>query len=254
MLLAIDIGNTNIVFGAYDGASWRRTWRVQTVPAKMPDEYGTLLRSLLRDAEFPVADFDQVILSSVVPALTGKFGELLAANGFPAPLVVGPEIATGLTFAVDNPAEVGADLIANAAAAYARCGGACIVVDFGTATTLTAISARAEFLGVAIAPGLNLAASTLAGGTAQLPAIALAAPLHAIGANTVDAIRSGIVLGYVGLIEGLCARIRAELGGTAHVVATGGLSRLIAPLTTAFDAVDVGLTLEGLRLIAARNR
>lgn len=254
MLLAIDIGNTNIVYGVYDHIEWRYFWRVQTIPAKMPDEYGTLLRSLLRDRELGVADFDQVILSSVVPVLTGKFTKLLHANGFPAPVVVSAEADTGLCFRVDNPAEVGADLIANAVAAYARFGGACIVVDFGTATTLTAVSAAAEFLGVAIAPGLNLAASTLAGGTAQLPAIELAAPARAIGVNTGDAIRAGIVLGYVGLVEGLIGRIRAELGGEARVLATGGLSRLIAPLTTVFDAVDVGLTLEGLRLIAARQR
>jgi len=254
MLLAIDIGNTNIIFGVHDGQTWRYCWRAQTVPAKMPDEYGTLLRSFFRDVGLTPADLRQTIISSVVPALTGKFQEVLARQQFPAPVLVNHTTATMLHFVVGDPAEVGADLIADAAAAYARFGAACIIVDFGTATTFTAVSARAEFMGVAIAPGLNLAASVLAGGTAQLPNIALAAPPHAIGTNTVDSIRSGVVLGYVGLVEGLVARIRAELGGEAHVIATGGLSRLIAPLTTCFDAVDVDLTLEGIRLIAERHR
>ena len=154
----------------------------------------------------------------------------------------------------DNPIEVGADLIANAVAAYERFHDACIVVDFGTATTFTAVSAAAEFLGVAIAPGVNLAASALAGGTAQLPLTALTPPPRAIGTNTIHAIQSGVVLGYVGLVEGMIDRIRAELREDAPVVATGGLSRLIAPLTDRFSDIDPWLTLDGIRLIALRNR
>jgi type III pantothenate kinase len=165
-------------------------------------------------------------------------------------------VDTGLTFAVDTPAEVGADLIANAVAAYARFERACIIVDFGTATTFTAVSAEAAFLGVAIAPGVNLAASALAGGTAQLPQISLAAPPGVIGTNTIHAIQSGVVLGYVGLVEGVLARLRAEdaLGRGAPAVATGGLARLIAPLTESLTEIDPWLTLEGVRLIAERHR
>jgi type III pantothenate kinase len=155
---------------------------------------------------------------------------------------------------VDNPAEVGADLIANGVAVYERLGTACIAVDFGTASTFSAISDGPTFLGVAIAPGLNLAASALAGGTAQLPQIDLVAPPSAIGTNTIHSIQAGVVLGYVGLVEGLIDRLRAEMGAAVPVVATGGLSRIIDPLTDRFTAVDPWLTLEGIRLIGLRNR
>jgi type III pantothenate kinase len=162
-------------------------------------------------------------------------------------------VAIGLSFVVDNPAEVGADLIANAVAAHARFQRACIIVDFGTATTFTAVSAEAAFLGVAIAPGLNLAASALAGGTAQLPQIYLAAPQRAIGTNTVHAIQSGVILGYLALVEGIIDRFLQELEVEATIIATGGLSRLIVPLSDRFTQVDERLTLEGIRLIALRN-
>lgn len=256
MLLAVDIGNTNIVFGVHDGATWRHHWRVRTVRDKMPDEYGVLFRSLLREADLSLDALAQVVISSVVPPLTGAIGEMLSAGTGLVPVIVGPTVDTGLTFAVDTPAEVGADLIANAVAAYARFERACIIVDFGTATTFTAVSAEAAFLGVAIAPGVNLAASALAGGTAQLPQISLAAPPGVIGTNTIHAIQSGVVLGYVGLVEGLLARLRAEdaLGRGAPAVATGGLARLIAPLTESLTEIDPWLTLEGVRLIAERHR
>jgi len=252
MLLAIDIGNTNVVFGVHDGASWLHHWRVRTVREKMPDEYGVLLRALLSEAGLRMADFDRIVLASVVPPLTGRMEEMLADQTTVEPLVVGHEVDTGLAFAVDNPAEVGADLIANAVAAYERVGQACVVVDFGTATTFTAVSREAAFLGVAIAPGMNLAASALAGGTAQLPQIRLAAPEAAIGTNTIHAIRSGVLLGYVGLVEGMIDRFRGEIGGDVTVLATGGLSSLIAHLTDRFSTVDPWLTLDGIRLIGER--
>ncbi|HNT76584.1 MAG TPA: type III pantothenate kinase [Anaerolineae bacterium] len=254
MLLAVDVGNTNIVFGIHNGATWLHHWRIRTVRDKMPDEYAVLFRGFIGEAGMPMSRFEQVVLSSVVPPLTGTLCEMLAVQTGREPLVVSCDIDTGLTFRVDNPREVGADLIADAVAAHIRCSGACIVVDFGTATTFTAVSAQAEFLGVAIAPGLNLAASALAGGTAQLPQIALTPPPRAIGTNTVHSIQAGIVLGYVDLVSGMLDRFRAELGAKTEAIATGGLSRLIAPLTGRFQVIDPWLTLEGIRLIALRNR
>lgn len=254
MLLAVNVGNTNIVFGVHDGERWLRQWRARTVWDKMPDEYAVLFRDFLREAGLTLASFHQIVLSSVVPPLTGTLCEMLAAQTGHSPLVVSAATNTGLTFCVDNPAEVGADLIADAVAAYERFHTACIVVDFGTATSFTAVSAQAEFRGVAIAPGVNLAMSALAGGTAQLPHIRLEPPPYAIGTNTITAIQSGIVFGYVGLVEELVRRFQAELGGPAQAIATGGLARLVAPLTSCFVASDPWLTLEGIRLIAERNR
>jgi len=249
MLLAIDIGNTNVVFGVHDGDTWLHYWRVRTVREKMPDEYGVLLRALLGEISLTMAALDRVVLASVVPPLTGRMEDMLGEQTHVDPLVINHTVNTGLTFAVDNPREVGADLIANAVAAYARVQGACVVVDFGTATTFTAVSQDATFLGVAISPGLNLAASALAGRTAQLPQIRLSAPATAIGTNTIHAIQSGVLLGYVGLVEGMIDRFRAEIPGDVQVLATGGLSSVIAPLTDRFSAVDPWLTLDGIRLI-----
>ncbi len=254
MLLAVDVGNSNIVFGVHDGTRWLHHWRARTVRDKMPDEYAVLFRDFLRDAGITMNSFEQVVLSSVVPPLTGIMQEMLSTQTDLTPLIVSPLVNTGLKFAIGNPAELGADLIADAVAAYDRCHTACIVVDFGTATTFTAVSAAAEFMGVAIAPGMKLAAEALGSGTAQLPHIHLAPPPCAIGTNTVHSIQSGIVLGYVGLVEGLVKRFQIELGGEARAIATGGLSSLMAPLTACFTAVDPWLTLDGIRLIAERNR
>lgn len=253
MLLAVDVGNTNVVFGVHDGDMWLHRWRVRTVREKMADEYGMLLRTLLAQEGLEMADLDHVAIASVVPPLTGRFEEMLADEVAAAPLIINCSAKTGLSFAVDNPREVGADLIADAVAAYTRVHNACVVVDFGTATTFTAVSADAVFLGVAIAPGVNLAASALAGGTAQLPQVRLAAPVSAIGTNTVDSIKSGVLLGYVGLVEGMIDRFQAEIPGEAQVIATGGLSSVIAPLTQRFSAVEPWLTLDGIRLIGERN-
>jgi type III pantothenate kinase len=249
MLLAMDVGNTNVMFGVHDGVTWRHHWRVRTVRDKMADEYGVLVRSLLREADLAMDDFDRIVIASVVPPLTGRIEEMLAEQTAVVPLVISHTVETGLRFAVDNPAELGADLIANAVAAYGRFKGACIVVDFGTATTFTAVSEEAVLMGVAIAPGINLAASALSGGTAQLPQVRLVAPASAIGKNTVHSIQSGILFGYVGLVEGMVGRFQAEMGVAARVIATGGLSSILAPLTGSFSAVDPWLTLDGVRLI-----
>lgn len=254
MLLAVDIGNSNIVFGVHDGNDWLHHWRVRTVRDKMPDEYAVHFRVFLGEAGLSVDRLDQIVLSSVVPPVTGRLAEMLANQIHVQPLVISHTVDTGLDISVDTPAEVGADLIANGVAAHEHFGKACIAVDFGTASTFSAISDEPAFLGVAIAPGLNLAASALAGGTAQLPQIELTAPPSVIGTNTIHSIQAGVVLGYVGLVEGLIDRLRAEMGAAVPVVATGGLSRIIGPLTDRFTAIDPRLTLEGIRLIGLRNR
>ncbi len=253
MLWVIDIGNTNIVSGVHDGQTWLHLWRIQTQRDKMPDEYVVLFRALFQEAGLEPKQLTRAVISSVVPPLTGTLAEVTRRLCGFEPLIVGPHLDTGIRILLDNPAEIGSDLLANAVAGYHRMGGACIVVDFGTATTVIAVSERAEFLGGAIAPGLKLAVPALAGGTAQLPAIPLAAPPRAIGTGTISAIQSGIIYGYVGLVEGLVRRFRAEMGCEAPVIATGGLSGLMAQHTTLFNQVDVGLTLEGIRLIAERH-
>jgi type III pantothenate kinase len=194
-----------------------------------------------------------VVLSSVVPPLTGAFRELCERYLGHSPLVLGPGVRTGLNIRTDNPTEVGADLIANAVAAHDLIRGHCIVVDFGTATTFSAVAEPGEFLGVAIAPGLGVAADALAGRTAQLPRVQLAAPSSAIGKNTVHSMQAGLVFGYVGLVEALIGRLRSEMAGQAQVIATGGLALTFAPLIEQIDVVEPWLTLEGLRLIAERN-
>ncbi len=254
MLLAVNVGNTNIVFGIHDGEQWLRHWRVRTVRDKMPDEYGVLFRDFLREADVALDSLEQVAISSVVPPITDRMEEMLVEQTGVTPLIVSTAVKTGLTFAIDNPAELGADLVADGVAAYDRVRDACIVVDFGTATTFSAVSADATYLGVAIAPGINMAMSALAGGTAQLPQIRLSAPPRPIGTNTVHSIQSGIVLGYVGMVESLIARFREQMGVPAQALATGGLARLIAPLTSCFTATDEWLTLDGIRLIALLNK
>ncbi|MDF1516157.1 MAG: type III pantothenate kinase [Anaerolineae bacterium] len=253
MLLAVDVGNTNIVFGVYDQGKWIHNWRIRTIRDKMPDEYGIMLVSLLREVDLSVDQFETIALCSVVPPLTGYMEEMFEMYTPIQPLIINHQVETGLTFKVDNPAEVGVDLIADAVAAYHLFHDACVVVDFGTATSFTAVSAQAEFLGVSIAPGVKLAASALSGGTAQLPLVRLSAPPSAIGTNTVHAIQSGVLLGYLSLVEGMLERFAAELPIDGRIVATGGFAAVIAPLTDKFRMVDKLLTLDGIRLIAEKN-
>lgn len=254
MLLAINIGNSSSRFGVHDGARWIGHWRLRTVPDRMPDEYAVLLANLLAQVDLDLKRIGRVVLASVVPPVTEQVCAMVGARTGCEPLVVAPGIRTGIRIRTDNPAEVGADLVANAVAAYDVFGCACLAVDFGTALTFTAVSAAGDLVGVAIAPGLAHALRTLSESTAQLPLVPLAAPPSAIGRNTIHSIQSGLVLGYVGLVEGLVARMRAELDPAAKVIATGGQAPVIPPLTSIFDRVDPWLTLDGLRLIAQRNR
>lgn len=250
MLLAVDVGNSNIVAGIWDGEKLERSWRIHTVSKKTEDEYGSIFRSLFSDAGIDPRAADSVCLSSVVPSLTASMTAMLERITGRVPVVVGPAIYGKLPLNVVNPYEVGADLVADAMAAYDRCRGACVVVDFGTALTFTIVGADASMLGVAIAPGLGTAVNALSRDTAQLPFVELVAPPEPFGRNTVQAIQAGIVYGYTGLVEHMIARIRESVGGELKVIATGGLCGVVAPLTDAFTYVDQDLTLRGLKLIA----
>ncbi len=253
MLLCVNVGNTNTVGGLYKDGEWVARWRVRTVHDRMPDEYAMLWKALLNDRGYSFRDVRRVTISSVVPPVTGALVELCENYFGFAPLLIGPGIKTGMRIRIDNPAELGADLLCDAVAAYHRFRTACIAIDFGTATTLSAVSENGDFMGVSIALGLGPAADALAGRTAQLPRINLVPPPAAIGKNTVHSMQSGLIFGYVGLVEGLVARMRYELGGQAKVVATGGLVQVLAPLLKCVDVVDPWLTLDGVRLLSERN-
>jgi type III pantothenate kinase len=253
-LLCIDIGNTNVVIGLYAGEELATHWRVATEHHKMADEYGMLLLDLLERSGQSPDIIDGVIISSVVPPLTGIFTKLSQRYFGYTPLLVGAETKTGVALRYDNPAEVGADRIVNAVAVFHRYGGPACVVDFGTATTFDAISAAGEYLGGAIAPGVGISAEALFQRTAKLPRIDLVRPPAVIGKNTSQSMQSGMLFGYVGLVEGLVARFREELGSEMVVIATGGLASLIAAETEVIDAVEPWLTLEGLRLIWDMNQ
>ena len=254
MLLCVDIGNTNIVLGLYQGQDLVTHWRVSTDQAKMPDEYGLMLLALVERSGHKLAEIEGVALASVVPPVTDTYCEMLSAYLHQEPLIVGSGVKTGVAIRIDNPREVGADRVVNAAAAYRLYGGPACIVDFGTATTFDALSVSGEYLGGAIAPGVRLAADALFRGTAKLPRVDLQRPAHAIGTNTVDSMRSGILFGYVGLVEGMVARFRLELGPVMRVIGTGGLASVIAQETRVLEIVDPWLTLKGLRMIYELNR
>ncbi|MDD5562336.1 MAG: type III pantothenate kinase [Thermoanaerobaculaceae bacterium] len=253
MLLALDVGNTHMTIGVFHGTEILRRWRLTTVHERTVDELGIFLRQLCQWAEIRPADISGVIVGSVVPQIDGAMRAAIDTYLHAEPLFVAPGIRSGMPLRVDTPLELGADRLCNAVAAFAELGGPCVVVDFGTATTWDVVSGKGEFLGGVIAPGLEISAEALFSRAAKLPRIELAAPERAIGKGTVDSMQAGIVLGYVGLTEGLTRRVLAELGG-GRVVATGGLARVIARYTEIFDAVDDDLTLKGLRLLWERNR
>ncbi len=254
MLLCIDIGNTNIKLGLFEGDKIRAHWRIATERTRLADEYAMLLLDLFRTEQIAVNAVTGVALSSVVPPLTPEFTDLAQRYLKQTPLVVGPGVKTGMNIRTDHPAEVGADLIVNAVAARALYGAPVIVIAFGTATAFSAVAASGDFVGVAIAPGVATSAEALFRFAAKLPQVELARPPHAIGKNTVHSMQAGLVFGYAGLVEGIVKRMRAELGGTARVVATGGLASLIAAETDIIERVEPNLTLLGLRQIYEMNR
>lgn len=253
MLLAIDVGNTNVTLGLWNGAQWTDQWRLRTVHEKTVDEYWISLRTLLRERNLR-SRVERVVLSSVVPPLTATFADVCGRYLGLAALQVDAETNTGIDVLTENPMEVGADRIVNAAAAVHLYGRSSIVIDMGTATTFDVVSVneRPALLGVVIAPGLRLAADALASRAAQLSRVALEAPPQVMGRNTTHAVQSGLVYGYVSMVEGMVRRLSAENNLTPVVVGTGGLINLITPHTDVIQHVEPWLTLTGLRVISDR--
>ena len=254
MLLAIDVGNTQTHLGAFDDASLVEHWRFQTRAGASGDELAERVSGLLALNGLDFARFDAVILSSVVPPLGGAYEAMVERYLEAEWLSVGPGIKTGMAILIDNPYEVGADRLVNAVAAYERFGGPCVVVDFGTGINFDAVSERGEYVGGAIAPGVEISLSALAERGARIPRIDLGRPDGAIGKSTRGAIQSGVIYGFAGLVDGVASRIAAELGEGTRFVATGGLAGAIVPFCESIDDVDDLLTLTGLRLIRERNR
>jgi len=253
MLLALDIGNTNVKLGVFEGERLRATWRIATDPAKLADEYGVVIIELLAVEGVARSDIDSAVVGSVVPTLTPVFEALCRRFFGVTALRVGAGVKTGLRVLYEDPREVGPDRIAGAVAALRLHAPPLIVVHTGTATVIEAISRDGEYLGGAIAPGIGVGAEALAQRAAMLRSVDLRPPKRAIGTNTTAAMQSGILYGYVELIEGMIRRFKAEVGDDAFVIGTGGWAQLLSGLTRAFDCLDENLTLTGLRLIYEMN-
>ncbi len=254
MILVFDVGNTNTVIGVYDGEKLLNHWRIRTNAQRTGDEYGILLRSLLENDKLNIKDIKSVVVSSVVPTLMMEL-EWMSRKFFACrPLVIGPGVKNGLAIKYENPREVGADRVVNAVAAYNKYGGPLIIVDFGTATTFCVVSAKGEYLGGAIAPGIIISTEALVSKAAKLPRVELQRPRSLIGKNTVSSMQAGIMYGFVGQVEGIITRMKTEIEGEPQVIATGGLAAVIARETDVIDTVDEFLTLDGLRLIYEMNR
>lgn len=254
MLLAVDVGNSNIKIGLYRDGEWIYRWHIRTLKNTTSDEYTLTLRNLLDQHGVDPSDVKRTILSSVVPPVTGSLKGTLRALFKNEPLVVGPGVKSGIRIRTDNPVEVGSDIVIGAVAAYERFQAGCIIVGFGTALTFTAVAEPGDLLGVAIAPGLKYADEALFEHTAMLRLVDLTIPETAIGKNTVHSMQSGILFGYAGMVESIIKRFRSEMPGPAEVIGTGGQAGIIAPLTDVFTEIDQWLNLEGLRIIADRNQ
>jgi type III pantothenate kinase len=258
MLLAIDVGNTNIVLGVFDGTRLVQSWRLQTLRERTSDELGLLVEGLFAHSGIDRRAVGGIVVGSVVPPLTGTTRAMVERYFGLKSLIVDPARNTGMPILYENPSEVGADRIVNAIAALERygknSGRPLIVCDFGTATTLDAVSKRGEYLGGAICPGVTISADALFQRAARLPRIDVRKPASVVGRTTVGAMESGLFYGYVGMVEGLVRRMSDELGGNTICIATGGLAGVIAPETTLIDHVDIDLTLHGLRIVWERNQ
>ncbi|MDF2521917.1 MAG: pantothenate kinase [Clostridia bacterium] len=255
MILVYDVGNTNIVLGLYKDKQLLDFWRISTNTQKTSDEYGILIKQLFEHHNYNMDDVQAVVISSVVPPIMYTLEHMTRKYFKREPLVVGPGIKTGMNIKYDNPKEVGADRIVNAVAGYEIYGGPLILVDFGTATTYCAISKNGEYLGGAISPGVRISMDALYQRTAKLPRVELVKPETVICKNTVTSIQSGVIFGYIGQVDYIVKRMKKELGSDdVKVIATGGLSKLIASESETIDEVNGLLTLEGLRIIYERNK
>ncbi len=255
MLLAIDLGNTNIKYGVFDGEKLVASFRVSSRISRTADEYGSVLVGLLSDRGITKKDIDGIIFSSVIPSLNYTICHMCEYFFGIYPLVIGPGVKTGLNIKAENPREVGADIIVNSVSAFTKYGGPLVVIDFGTATTFDVVSEKCELLGVVIAPGIKTSLEGLATKTAQLPMVELDVPKTVIGKNTKHCMQSGIIFGFAGLVESILKRIKKELDvQDIQVIATGGLGEIIAKEVKAITKVDRALTLDGLRIIYELNR
>jgi type III pantothenate kinase len=254
MLLAVDVGNTNIVLGVYDEDHLKVSWRISTNRMQTGDEYGIILKNLFLQGGINDSDLTGMVVSSVVPPLMFSLEEMAKRYFNIEPLVVGPGMKTGLNIQIDNPREVGADRIVNAVAGIELYGGPLIIVDFGTATTFDAISEKGEYLGGSIAPGISISMEALFQRAAKLPRVELVKPKRVIGRDTITSMQSGMIYGFVGQVDGIVTRMIKEFPKTPKVIATGGLAVLIADESETLEVVNPLLTLEGLRIIYHRNK